>query len=83
MAGTLLADILFYDPGPASYPDNGRKLSDDVMDRFISILTNGKVTRDNVGAHKDLLATFPWMGTSRSINSPVDFPAPHPASPSQ
>jgi len=34
--------------GRASYPDNGRKLSDDVMDAFVSILSNGKVTRDNV-----------------------------------
>ncbi len=47
VAGTLLPDILFYDPTrPAAYPDNGRTLSDDVMDVFISIITNRKVTRD-------------------------------------
>ncbi len=63
MAATLLPDVLFYDPTrPASYPDNGRKLSDDVMDLFISFLTNGKQTRDNVGPHKDLLAQFPYLG---------------------
>jgi Domain of unknown function (DUF4331) len=63
VARTLLPDILFYDPKrPASYPDNGRTLSDDVMDVFISIITNGKVTRDNVGPHKDLLASFPYLG---------------------
>jgi hypothetical protein len=33
-------DTLFYDPArPASYPDNGRALSDDVMDVFGSTIT--------------------------------------------
>jgi len=63
VAETLLPDILFYDPGrPASYPVNGRALSDDVMDVFISLLTNGKLTRDDVGPHHDLLADFPYLG---------------------
>jgi hypothetical protein len=70
VAATLLPDILFYDPHrPASYPDNGRTLSDDVMDIFISILTNGKVTRDNVGPHKDLLAAFPYLGAPHKARS--------------
>ncbi len=43
MAGTLLRDVLSYDPTrPASFPDNGRRLSDDAFDSFIRILTNGK-----------------------------------------
>jgi hypothetical protein len=63
VAGTLLPDILSYDPTrPASFPDNGRALTDDAIDVFLSILTNGKVTRDNVGPHKDLLASFPYLG---------------------
>ena len=63
VAETLLPDILFYHPGrSASYPENGRALLDDVMDAFISLLTNGKLTRDNVGAHHDLLAEFPYLG---------------------
>jgi hypothetical protein len=63
VAETLLPDILFYDPSrPASYPVNGRALSDDVMDVFISLLTNGKLTRDDVGPHLDLLADFPYLG---------------------
>ena len=76
VAGTLLPDILFYDPTrPASYPDNGRALSDDVMDVFLSILTNGKVTRDNVEAHNDLLplpraaAHGPIRGTGLAIKT--------------
>jgi hypothetical protein len=71
VARTLLPDILFYDPTrPAAYPGNGRKLSDDVMDGFISILTNGKVTRDNVGPHNDLLASFPYLGPPHKARSP-------------
>jgi hypothetical protein len=42
VAGTLLPGILRFDPtGAESYPSNGRALTDDVLDGFISILTNG------------------------------------------
>lgn len=69
-ARTLLPDVLSYDPRqPAAYPENGRKLTDDVVDHFLTILTNGKVTRDNVGPHKDLLATFPYVGLPRKVRS--------------
>ena len=62
-AGILLPDILPFDPSkPASYPANGRTLTDDAIDVFLSILTNGTVTRDNVGPHTDLLASFPYVG---------------------
>src|SRR6266478_9039592 len=47
VAGTLLPDILSYDPKrPASFPNNGRTLTDDAVDVFLPILTNGKVTGD-------------------------------------
>lgn len=63
VAGTMLPDILPYDPTrPASYPENGRTLTDDVVDFFLPLLTNGKVTQDKVGPHKDLLAEFPYVG---------------------
>jgi hypothetical protein len=63
VARSLLPDVLRYEPTqPASYPSNGRALADDVMDVFISMLTNGKITRDNVGPHDDLLAEFPYLG---------------------
>jgi hypothetical protein len=63
VAGTLLPDVLHYDPTrPASFPDNGRTLTDDVVDFFLPILTNGKVTQDKVGPHTDLLAGFPYVG---------------------
>jgi hypothetical protein len=69
-AGILLPDILPYDPSkPASYPTNGRTLTDDAIDVFLSILTNGKVARDNVGPHADLLASFPYVGAPHKARS--------------
>jgi Domain of unknown function (DUF4331) len=69
-AAKLLPDLLRYDPTrPASFPDNGRALDDDVSDLFLAILTNGKVTGDNVGPHHDLLEEFPYLGPPHIIRS--------------
>jgi hypothetical protein len=63
VAKTLLPDVLRYDPGrPARFPDNGRTLTDDVADVFLSLITNGKVKGDGVGPHIDLLPEFPYVG---------------------
>ena len=63
VAGTLLPDIIRYDPKrPVAYPDNGRALTDDVGDSMTAIFTNGKVTEDGVGPHDDLLPEFPYLG---------------------
>ncbi|HKD78431.1 MAG TPA: DUF4331 family protein [Candidatus Angelobacter sp.] len=70
VAGTLLPDILYFDPKrPASFPNNGRALADDVVDVFLPILTNGKVKGDKVGPHKDLLGEFPYVGAPHQIRS--------------
>jgi hypothetical protein len=62
VASTLLPDILRFEPArAASYPNNGRTLTDDVLDHFLTILTNGKVTTDGIGAHSDLLTEFPYL----------------------
>jgi hypothetical protein len=63
VAGTLLPDVLPYDPSkPVAYPDNGRTLTDDVTDHFQGIFTNGKAGVDGVGPHSDLLQEFPHLG---------------------
>jgi hypothetical protein len=62
-AQTLLPDVLPYDPTrPVAYPTNGRALTDDVVNLFLTVLTNGQVTDDTVGPHTDLLAAFPYVG---------------------
>jgi Domain of unknown function (DUF4331) len=63
VAGTLLPDVLPYDPSrPAGYPHNGRALTDDASDHFLALFTNQKVTGDGVGPHTDLLTEFPYLG---------------------
>jgi hypothetical protein len=70
VAATMLPDVLHYDPTqPASYPENGRALTDDVVDFFLPLLTNGKVTQDKVGPHKDLLADFPYVASPHKTRS--------------
>ena len=63
VARTLLPDMLSYDSGrPASFPINGRTLTDDAADAFLAVFTNGKVRGDKVGPHGDLLDEFPYLG---------------------
>lgn len=69
VASTLLPDVLPYDPRlQASFPRNGRALTDDVLDVFLAILTNGRITSDNVGPHKDLLDAFPYLGPPHKVH---------------
>src|SRR6267154_927078 len=77
VAETLLPDMLSYDPTrPASFPSNGRTLTDDVADAFLAVLTNGKVTGDKVGPHIDLLAEFPYLGAPHNIFAPSHAASP-------
>jgi hypothetical protein len=68
LAGTMLPEVLSYDPTrPAAFPDNGRTLTDDAVDVFLTTLTNGRVTGDKVGPHGDLLAEFPYLGPPHNV----------------
>ena len=68
LANTLLPDIMPFVPGrPAVYPANGRGLTEDVIDHFLNLFTNGKVTEDGVGPHTDLLAEFPYLGPPHKV----------------
>lgn len=62
IADILLPDILTYNYSSSSGFLNGRKLTDDVIDFELALVTNGKVTTDKVGPHKDYLSTFPYLG---------------------
>jgi len=67
-ARTLLPDVLSYDPTrPASFPSNGRTLTDDAGDAFVAVLTNGRVTEDKVGPHVDLLPEFPYLRPPHNV----------------
>ena len=62
IADILLPDILTFNYSSSAGFLNGRKLTDDVIDISLTLVTNGKVTTDMVGPHTDYLSTFPYLG---------------------
>jgi hypothetical protein len=62
IADILLPDILTYDYSSSAGFLNGRKLTDDVIDAELSLVTNGSITSDFVGPHPDYLNVFPFLG---------------------
>lgn len=65
LAGILLPDILTYNynnPGGFLNGLNGRKLTDDVIDAELGLVSNGALTSDGAGVHTDLIPGFPYMG---------------------
>lgn len=56
-------DVLPYEyTSAAGYP-NGRRLTDDIVDNAVEILTRGRMRDDLVHPHTDYLAEFPFLGT--------------------
>jgi hypothetical protein len=62
IAQMFLPDILSYDPTSTDGFFNGRRLTDDVVDSVLNLVTGGKVKTDMVGPHSDYLAQFPYLG---------------------
>ncbi len=58
----LLPDILTYNYNSSAGFLNGRKLTYDVIDIELALVTNGQVTTDMVGPHTDYLSEFPYVG---------------------
>jgi hypothetical protein len=62
VAKTLLPDVMPFDPTKAaSYPHNGRSLTNDIMGIFLPIVTNKKIPGHGIPPHKDLLDDFPYV----------------------
>lgn len=72
IAMILLPDILTYDYSSSAGFLNGRKLTDDVIDAELALVSNGQVTTDKVGAHTDYLSSFPYVGQPHV--SPTSMP---------
>ena len=62
LAHVLLPDLLTYDTSSAAGFLNGRRLSDDVIDAELNLITNGGLTTDCVGNDSTFLAGFPYLG---------------------
>ena len=63
VAGTLLPDVLTYDHRTAAAFPNGRALDDDIIDAALDLFTNGRVASDGAPPHRDMLPSFPYLGT--------------------
>jgi hypothetical protein len=63
LAGTLLPDLVSYDYSSAGGYPNGRKLTDDVINMGVALLTNGAVPPDELRPHTDLRSDFPYLGS--------------------
>jgi Domain of unknown function (DUF4331) len=58
----VLPDVLRYDRDrPTAYP-NGRALTDDVFSARFAWLSHGKIGRDGLSPHDDMLPRFPYLG---------------------
>lgn len=62
-----LPDILPYNYLNADGYPNGRKLTDDIVDNLVEIMTLGKMKDDLVGPHTNYLAEFPYLGTPHKL----------------
>ena len=62
IARMFIPDILQYDSSSSQGFFNGRRLTDDVVDIILNLVTAGKVTTDMVGPHHDYLSAFPYLG---------------------
>jgi hypothetical protein len=63
LANVLLPDILTLDTSSSAGFLNGRKLTDDVIDAELNLITNGAVTGDCVANDSTFLSGFPYLGT--------------------
>jgi len=66
LADNLLPDVLTYNPAnPTDFAAlNGRKLTDDVIDIEVGLLSNGAVQTDFVGSDSAFLAAFPYLAVA-------------------
>jgi hypothetical protein len=63
LANVLLPDILTFNTSSSAGFLNGRKLTDDVIDAELNLITNGAVTTDCVNNDSTFLPGFPYVGT--------------------
>ena len=62
LADVLLPDLLTFDTSSSAGFLNGRRLSDDVIDAELNLITNGAVTGDCVANDNTFLTGFPYPG---------------------
>lgn len=76
LAGVLLPDILTFDTSSSDGFLNGRKLTDDVIDAELGLITGGKVTGDCVANDSTFRTAFPYLGVANAAPSASPSAAP-------
>ena len=80
IAGVLLPDLLTYDASSSEGFLNGRKLTDDVIDIELNLLTAGAVTGDGVDSNDaPFLDIFPYLAAPNGQPNVIPTPAALPA----
>jgi hypothetical protein len=75
LAENLLPDLLTYDYSSSEGYGNGRKLTDDVINMGVALLTNGAVPHDGLRPHADLRSDFPFLGSPHEQPAGVQLAA--------
>ena len=63
LAHVLLPDVLTFDTSSSAGFLNGRKLTDDVIDAELNLITNGALTGDCVANDSTFSNAFPYLGS--------------------
>jgi len=63
LADVLLPDLLTFDTSSSAGFLNGRRLSDDVIDAELNLITNGALPGDCVANDSTFLSGFPYVGS--------------------
>ncbi len=61
LAGVVLPDVMPFNTTSTAGFLNGRKLTDDVIDAELNLLTGGALTTDRVNVDSTFLTTFPYL----------------------
>lgn len=68
LAATMLPDVLPFRPGrEATYPSNGRALTDNAGGYFIAQMSKGKSSGGGLRPHTDLTVEFPYEGPPHGV----------------
>ncbi len=83
LADALLPDILTFDTSKPFGFLNGRKLTDDVIDAELQLITGSPAASDFVDNDSTFLSVFPYIGApnTQAVAAPTAAPAPTTAPP--
>jgi len=75
LADALLPDILTFDTAKPFGFLNGRKLTDDVIDAELQLVTANPAASDNVANDSTFSGSFPFVGAPNTAAAPTPVPA--------